>query len=243
MEFKPDSIKQEIKKTLQQELVIQVSDSELNQQIEAMTKIELMDKYLSSHEEKITSSEICKAVYQIFGIDLDVVVVLDKGIKELVQVSPLTNFDNSLTSNSRVAIDLHLKRSGNDLTGGEVRAMLNRVFGINLDGIAALENKRISLFSKGQWVVQNDKDLFIVHTGTDDLDVKVLPTDYFYELTGLDELPDQLQQALIHLGFHYDEKIGSYYFCDVNGHAIADKFKGQTLGAIREIIEKNYLHM
>ena len=36
-----------------------------------MRKVEVMDKYLSS--ENISSSEICKVVYKVFGIDLDTV--------------------------------------------------------------------------------------------------------------------------------------------------------------------------
>lgn len=207
-----------------------------------MSKTELMDEYLSS-QEKITSSEICKVVDQVFGIDLDQVVILDKKIKELAQVSLLTKFGVPVTSKSKFAIDLHLKQQGNDLTGEEVRTMLNQIFGINLNGISALDSQRISLFSKGQWVVHNDKDLFIVHTGTDDIDVKVMPTDYFTEHTGLDRLPDSLQQALLDIGFHYNEKIGTYYFCDVNGYSVPDKFKGQTLGAIAEIIDRNYSYM
>ena len=232
-----------MKQELRQDKLESFAASKLNQHVEAISKTELMDKYLKSLEEKITSSEICKAVDQVFGIDLDQVVVLDKGIKELVQVSMLTSFGIPVTSKSRAAIDLHLKQHGSDLTGEEVRTMLNQIFGINLNGISALESQRISLFSKGQWVVHHEKDLFIVHTGTDDIDVRVMPTDYFTEHTGLDRLPDSLQQALLDIGFHYNEKIGTYYFCEVNGHAVPDKFKGQTLGAISEIIDKNYSYL
>lgn len=241
LKLQSETIKQEIKQALHQGLGTPISDIELEQHIEAMSKIEMMDKYLSITGEKITSTEICKAVEQIFGIDLDMVVVLDKGMAGALPVSATTFFDTPMKSQSRVAMDTYLEKHGNDLTGGEIRVMLNRIFGINLDGIAALGEKRISLFSKGQWVVRNEKDLFIVHTGTEDIDVKVLPTEYFTEHTGLDMLPEDLQKALVNLGFYYDEKIGSYYFCEANGHAVADKFKGQTLGEITEIIDKYFL--
>ena len=121
--------------------------------------------------------------------------------------------------------------------------MLNQNFGINLLAIDALEQERISLYSKGQWVVQNDRDLFIVYTGSDDVDVKVFPTKYFTEQTGLDVLPSDLQHLLSRIGFHYDKKMQSYYFANPTGQAVSDQFKGQTIGAIVEVIHRLYSHL
>ncbi|HSO57567.1 MAG TPA: hypothetical protein VLQ66_04950 [Paenisporosarcina sp.] len=209
-----------------------------------MTKIEIMDKYLSSLIEKISTSEICKIVYEVFGIDLDIVLVLDKGITYSRQVPSLTNIDTSISSSqARVAIDSYLNQYGNDMTGVEIRNMLNHIFGINLDGISSLERERISLYSKGQWIIQNDKDLFLVRTGTKDVYVEVVPTEYFSKQTGLEMLPDDLQHALANLGFQYDEKIKGSSFANPNGQALPDKFKGQTFGAIIEVINRLYSHI
>ena len=72
------------------------------------------------------------------------------------------------------------------MTGVDIRGMINQIFGINLNGVSSLEGAGISLYSKGQWVLQSDKDLFVVYTGSGDLDVKVFPTEYFTKQTGLE---------------------------------------------------------
>ena len=109
-------------------------------------------------------------------------------------------------------------------------------FRCNLDGIDSLEKARISLYSKNQWIIQSDRDLFVVHTGTGDVDVKVFPTDFFTEQTGLTDLPNDLQQSLISLGYSFNQQVGSYSFSNPTGLAIPDAFKGQTMGAISKAI-------
>ncbi|WP_249308502.1 hypothetical protein [Lederbergia citrea] len=202
-------------------------DIELENQVEAMSKVEVMDKYLDSLEKKIDASEIYRVVNQVFGIDLDSVSIL----------SP------EKTKSSRVVIGSCLNHYGNKITGKEIRKIINQTFGINLDGISSLEKAKISLFSKGQWIIRNEKDLFVVHTGSGDIDVKVFPTKYFTEQTGLEELPKDLQQSLTRIGYHYEEKIGSFYFKNPSGQAVPDAFKGQTIGAIVEVIHNLYSHL
>jgi hypothetical protein len=191
----------------------------------AKTKIEVMDGYLDGCGGKLNSFEIFRVVKQVFGIDLNALSVLSQ--EEMA---------TSSTPLSRVVIDSYLNHYEKEMTGVEIRTMINHFFGVNLDGIASLEKARISLYSKDQWIIQSDRDLFIVHTGTGDVDVKVFPTVYFTEQTGLEELPNDLQQSLIRLGYSFDVKIGSYYFSNPTGQAIPDAFKGQTMGAIVEAI-------
>lgn len=195
-----------------------------------MTKIEMMDKYLSSSE--ISTSEICTIVNKIFGIDLDDVSILHN-----------KHTESANTIDARATIDIYIDQDEKKMTGEEIRNMLNQIFGINLNAIAALEQERISLYSKGQWVVKNDKDLFIVYTGIEDIDVKVLPTKYFTEQTGLEVLPSELQRILSSIGFYYDKEIQSYYFANPTGKAVTDDFKAQTIGAIVEVIHKFYSHL
>ena len=231
------SIEQEVKKALIKELHVQISDSDLDMKIEAMSKSEVMDIYIDSLEEKMSSSKICKIVYEVFGIDLDLALVLNKGVKVLVQ-----NHTSTL-SPSRVAIDTYLNQHENVLTGRDIRQMINQLLGINLDGIASLEREKISLYSKGQWIVQNEQALFIVQTSIDDVDVQVLPTEYFSEQTGLEMLPEDLQLSLSNLGFRYDDKIQGFNFVNANGLAVPDAFKGKTIGAIIDVIHKLYSHL
>lgn len=193
-----------------------------------MEKIEVMDKYLSTFGGKISTSEICKVVYKVFGIDLDKI--------------SFNKIDSFITQ-SRVIMDRYLDYNGNKMTATEVCKMLHKIFGINLNAIASLEQERISLFSKGQWVVQNKKDLFIVYTGNDDVDVKVIPTKYFTEQTGLVELPIELKHLLLDIGFYYNEDIKSYYYANPTGKAVPDQFKGQTIRAILKVIHKQYSHL
>jgi hypothetical protein len=188
-----------------------------------MTKAEAMDSLMESSEQGINSSEIITIIHQAFNIDLES--ALD------------------LPASPRAVIEEYLERCGNKVTGGEIRKMINETLRINLEAISALEGARISIFSKNKWIIQDDKDLFVVHTGTGDLDVRITPTSYFSEQTGSSELPVDLINALVALGFYYEEKIGGYYFSNPTGDAIPDAFKGQTMMAVRKVIHDSYSHL
>jgi hypothetical protein len=211
----PSEIIDGVKRTLKEELI----SADLNSKIEEMTKVEVMGKYFDSYVGKIRSSEVCRVVNQIFGIDLQV-------------ASPNIS-----------VIDSYLDHYGKKITVVEICGIINQNFGINLAGIDALEEERISVYSKNQWIIKNDKDLFSVHTEPGDVDVMVFPTDYFTKRTGIEGLPNVLKHPLKNLGFSYNEKIGSSYFSNPTGEAISDAFKGQTLKAIVEAIHKSYSHL
>lgn len=204
-----------------------------------MTKAEMMDQALDSYGKRISSSEICKAVDSIFKINLDEIPILFKEKEGAAGVSSSTR--NVLES--REAIDSHLDQYDKEITGAEIRKMINELFGVNLDAISSLEGARISLYSKGQWVVQHEKDLFVVDSGAGDIDVKVYPTTYFTEQTGLVELPTDLQHSLTSIGYYYDEKIGRYYFLNPTGEAVLDAFKGKTIGAILKVIQHSFSNL
>jgi hypothetical protein len=230
----PSEILEGVKMTLRKELAGMHSNIELDGQIEVMTKVEIMDKYIDSFRKKISSSVICRVMNSIFGFDLDSIPVLSKVAESFVtSEKPL----------ARVVIDSYLEEYGKGITGAEIRGMINQIFGINLDAITALEGARISIYSKNQWVIQHEHDLFVVQTGTGDIDVKVFPTKYFTEQTGLKEVPNDLHHSLTRMGFSYHEKIGSYYFLNPTGEAIPDAFKGQTIGAIIEVIRHSYSNL
>ncbi|CAM3227557.1 hypothetical protein FITA111629_10980 [Filibacter tadaridae] len=196
---------------------MQVSQTDNN--IEKISKIDQMDLLLESSSGSLTYTDICTVVQEVFAINLDI-----------ASLTPECKMDSA--SSSSAVIDAHL--SGKEMTGSEVRAMILRFFGVNLNGIASLEKTKISLYSKRQWIVQKATDLIVVYTGSDDVDVSVYATDYFKEKTGSAGIPNDLQKALMSLGFTYDEANGSCYYANPTGQAVPDAFKGQTIGAIAE---------
>lgn len=203
-----------------------------------LTKAEIMDRSIFSAEEKIDGALICRIIRDVFHVDLEKAALLDKSLAERV-----ADAASSAAPLSEAVIDLYIKEHGECGSGADVRIMLNRLFGTNFDGISALYQQRISLYSKSQWIVNGEKNLFIVHTGQDDIDAQVMPTPYFTEKTGLDCLPEELQQSLSDLGYSYNEQVGAYYFFNPSGEAVPDLFKRQTMGAIYSVIQKSYANL
>lgn len=205
--------------------------SELGKPTKVMSKVEILDNNIEN-EKNISSIEIYRIVKSIFGFDLD-------------SISVLLNEDDSKSGfqSRKQLIDSYLQQRENKVTAIEIRTIINDIFGINLQAISALEGARISLYSKGQWVLQDEKDLFAVYTGTDDIDVSIYPTNYFVERTGLKELPSDLKDSLRNLGYYYNEKIERYYFTNPTGEAVPDSFKGQTIGAIIHSIKNSFLNI
>lgn len=188
-----------------------------------MTKAEAMDKRVDAHETGITSSDVFAIIHEIFQLDVESV--------------------PELPTSPKAALDAYLASCGNKPTGADIRILLNQTLGINLDGLSALDAARFSLYSKGQWMIQHDNDLFVVHTGTGDVDVRIQPTLYFCEHTGSDKLPAELINELLPLGFDFEEASGSCYYANPTGEAVSDAFKGQTIMAIRKVIMRSYTHL
>ncbi|MDA1678411.1 hypothetical protein [Bacillus cereus group sp. TH152-1LC] len=205
----------------------------LEKGLDQMNKVELMDKHLDSHQGKITSTEICNIVMSIFKFNLTTKPVLSK---ESIMAGAVSSTENI----AKMAIDSTLAHYGEKVTGIEIRQLINQIFGINLDAISSLEGAKISLFSKEQWVVRDEQDLFVVHTGLGDVDVKIFATDYFTKQTGLEELPKTLQQSLTNFGFSCDKGNGYYYYSNPSEEAIPDAFKGQIIGTILKVIHDSY---
>jgi hypothetical protein len=211
-----------VKTSLRKNFGGKYTDTEFDAQMEAMTKAKIMDKYFDSFEEKIDHSVVFRFVQSIFHFDLD-------------NTPVITEKDRS-----SVVVDSYLNQEEGKITGAKIRSIINQIFGINLDAISALDGARISLYSKDQWVLQHDKDLFVVHTGNDDIDVRIYQTKFFTEQTGLETLPEDLQYSLTSMGFYYNEELRSYYYTNPSGEAVPDAFKGQTMGIILNTIKQSY---
>lgn len=240
-----DVIMEGINKTLAKEMP-NADPAELEQRRRQMNKAGLMDAYLQSFDQDLTGDVIHEVVQQLFGLDLDHALLLPEAEREISAAAERQSAGtqtDGCTPLPREIIDSKLADCGRRLAGPEIRRLLNQLFGVNLDAISALDKAKISLFSKGQWIVRKDQDLFVVYTGEGDVDVSVYPTAYFREQTGMNGLPEDLQQALTDLGYHPDMERKSYYYANPDGQAVPDAFKGQTMGAIMAAIRSSYSHL
>lgn len=197
-----------------------------------MSKVATMDYYLTSQGKEISSSDVCEVVKKVFEIDLEQAPILN--IAKAIDL----HHNNELTV--KVVIDAYINHSKETMNGEGIRQFINEVFGVNLNAISALDEARISIYSKNQWIVQNEQDLFIVHTSNKDVDVKILPTSYFKKQTKIEGIPNNLQELLRDLGYSYDRNEGSCNYSNPSGIAIADKFKGKTMAVVRKVIQESY---
>lgn len=197
-----------------------------------MSKVATMDHYLTSQGKEISSSIVCEVVKKVFEIDLEQAPILN--MSKAIDLQP----NNELTV--KVIIDTYIKHFKETTTGEGLRQFINEVFGVNLNAISALDEARISIYSKNQWIVQNEQDLFIIHTCNKDVDVKILPTSYFKKKTKIEGIPNNLQELLKELGYSYDRNEGSCNYSNPSGKAIADTFKGKTIEVVRKVIQESY---
>ncbi|MBD7984506.1 hypothetical protein H9649_07935 [Sporosarcina sp. Sa2YVA2] len=215
--------------------------------ISNMKKVDVMDKYLATLGKKVKGNEVRKAVKEIFGIDLHLiskedigttVSAYDPAVMETLRLylkldKNDTNRDTDIMNMSKNDVmDSYSKMYEHKLSGKDLRVLINHIYGVNLDGISSLEHARLSINSKGQWIVKSDLDLIILTSSRDDVEVFVAPTDYYVEITGSTYLPDSLIEKLSSMGFTYDKTTNSYYYVNPIGESIPDAFKGQTIGAI-----------
>ncbi|WP_394219171.1 hypothetical protein [Halobacillus trueperi] len=225
--------------------------SDALEKIDALSKVEAMDLYLESYYKKVKPRDIIEIVNGVYGIDLEAVSDLGVGKQTSTYSDEVLGLvrqaldeevsDEDISNMEKVEVmDLYWKAFDGKMSGDEIRKMINAIFGINLAGISGLEGTGVALFSKEQWISHYEDDLFVVHTGADDVDVWVYPTDHFKEQTGLEENPRALEVALTALGFEYSEEKEALYYANPTGKSVPDNFKGQTLGTIIGVIKENY---
>lgn len=223
--------------------------------IEKMPKTEVMDYYLTSFGKKVKGNEVRQAVEEIFDIDLNHVSKMDYGSKlaiypaavmESLRVS-LNEEPKSTLQDGRImdmakneVMDRYMKEHDYSLTGAESRNLINQIFGVNLTGISTLEHMQLAVSSKGQWIVKSDRDLFVLESSLDDVDVSIYTTPYFNEVTGSDQLPESLKNKLMNLGFTYNEEANLLYYKNPTGESVPDAFKGQVMGILIGTIVTEY---
>ena len=197
-----------------------------------MKKIDEMDTFLYSVHSPTDAEAICIIVDRMFSINLENTPIFNMRTAGLMEAS-----------SGKEAIRRYINLYGPLSSGEEVREMLNRLFGINLRGIAALEGERISLFSKGQWMTKEKDDLFTIRTSHSDAEVSVTPSAYYSEQTEIDCLPPALAAGLCSIGFVEDDTIKGCCFSTADGSPVKDEFKGQTIGTVIHFIRNSCGHL
>lgn len=247
-----------VMKAVRKHLGIKQNSTALDNQINSMTKIEVMDIYFESKHEKAKGKTIRKVVNDVFNVNLDVISQnnegnqlssypsnIMQGVRVDLNIDPnSTALDEKIMDMSKVEVmDRFLDSYGKTITASESRRIINEIFGVNLNGIDSLEKARLSLYSKGQWMANNSTDIFVLITGKGDIDVRVGVTDYYKEKTATDQLPDEIKDFLSSLGFTYQSSDNTYLYINPTGESVPDSFKGQLIGKLVTYIQVHYANL
>ncbi|AIY04557.1 hypothetical protein Plano_0592 [Planococcus sp. PAMC 21323] len=219
--------------------------------INKMPKAEVMDYYLVSFGKKLKGNEVRRAVEEVFLVDLNTIskkdygsrldVYLDDIMKSLrvsLKEEPTSKVKDEkiMDMSKNKVMDRYLKVHGYVLTGAESRKLINYIYGVDLEGISKLEYLQIAIYSKGQWIIKSDKDLFLLKSSLDDVAVSIETTPYFKELTGSDQLPASLKSKFLEMGFTYKEDTNLLYYKDPAGKSVSDEFKGLVMGHLIQTV-------
>ncbi len=216
--------------------------------IDKMAKVEVMDRYLTSFGKKVKGNEVRVAVKEVFDIDLNLISknnygskpdtypdTIMKAVHASFEDEPITP-DEIMALKKNEVMDRYIKMYDSKLSGQANRTLINDIFGVNLDGISRLEYSQLAIHSKGQWILKSDKDLFILKSSLDDVDVSIYATPYFEQLTGSNVLPASLVTQLTDRGFTYNEDTQVLYYIDPTGKSVPDTFKGGVIGVLMPIL-------
>ena len=215
--------------------------------INQLPQIKVWEYYLASFGKKVKGPEVRRAVEEVFDIDLDLVSNNDYGSKLAIYPSPImesvraslkqdpasTAKDGLIMNMTKNEVmDRYIKQSNYALAGGQLSLLVNQIFGVNLVGISGLEGKQLAISSKGQWIVKSERDLILLESSLDDVDVAIYAGSYFEEVSGTKALPEELIVKLTALGFIYQEESNRLYYRNPTGESVPDAFKGQVIGIL-----------
>lgn len=212
-----------------------------------LTQAKEMDQILNKNLNNNYGPQVRKAVNKAYGIDINYVSkqgfgntlsVYHEDIMQPVRKS--LNIDgNDASKDARImdmkknqVMDRVLRVNKGNLTGAEIRPIINYIFGINLDGISGLEGAQLSIYSKGQWVIREDTDLLVISSNSNDTELYVGITEYFTEVTGETEVPAELSEFLEGLGFTFNQTSNRYEWVSPDGLSAPDPFKGKIINEL-----------
>ncbi|WP_262499785.1 hypothetical protein [Planococcus sp. ANT_H30] len=229
--------------------------TQLDSVINKMPKVKVMDYYVASFGKKLKGNEVRRAVDEVFSVDLNLVSKKDYGSKlsiysDEIMKSLRVSLKEGAESTAKDAkimkmkknevMDRYIKEHDYALTGATNRTLINEIYGVNLEGISGLEYLQIAIYSKGQWIIKSDQDLFMLTSSLDDVDVSISTTPYFKKVTGSDQLPPSLKSQFLAMGFTYVEETNLLYYKDPAGHSVPDQFKGQVIGLLAKTVVTQY---
>ena len=218
---------------------------------ENMSKVEKMDIYLKSLGNMTNGKEIRETVKVVFDADLNYISEKNYGSKlsiyniavmESLRISLNVDANSSecdaqiMAMTKNEVMDRYIEVHEYSLTGAACRVLINQIFGVNLDGISGLEHSKVSIYSKGQWILQGDTNLYIVSSSFDDVELYITTTDYYEESVGSNQLPDSLKQKLINIGFTYEVDQNRIVYRNPTNESVPDAFKGQVIGTVLESV-------
>ncbi|NRF95568.1 hypothetical protein HQN89_32540 [Paenibacillus frigoriresistens] len=245
----------DVMKVIRKSLGGKANSSELDNQINNMTKIEVMDRYFYSSQKTWKGEGIRKSIDKIFKINLDTLSAngegsvlksysndIMEGVRKNLKIDPAsTQLDKEIMAMPKAEVmDRFLKSYSGKISSLEIRTVVNEIFGVNLVGISSLDKARLSLFSKGQWMSKNDSDIFAVVVEKGDMDLRVEATPYFIKKIGTSKLPDELDVFLKNLGFTLDTETNVYKYSSQTGESVPDSFKTKLIGTLIKSIHDNY---
>jgi hypothetical protein len=208
------------------------------------SKVERLDQRLAELSPKNIGEQVRKLVIEIYGIDLQVVSDKNVGKQARYRETLVTELLMANSRYSREAVHTLSKveflieylNSTGERSPERIRELINDIFGINLYGISSLEGKGLALYSKGQWLVKGEQDLFILHTSASDEEVWIYPTEYFQHRRDDQLWPESFKHRLETLGFVFDDERKAYSYREPTGASIPNDFKVTSTQSVLEEI-------
>lgn len=237
---------------------VPVDSTSADSQINALAKVQVMDIYLASQNNSTDGQFIRDGVNDIFNISLDTIsengegsflasyeLEIMQGVRESLNLSPSdTSLDSTIMAMTKVEVmDRFLDSYGSQITGTDIRRVINEIFGVNLTGISGLEHARLSIYSKGQWVLDSPTNVLIISSSKGDIDLYVGVTDYYIQQLGTDQLPTELQTFLINLGFVYNTTTHQYDYHNSAGTSVSDALKSQVINKLVATIQSDFINL
>ncbi|MCM3748353.1 hypothetical protein M3223_13435 [Paenibacillus pasadenensis] len=223
--------------------------------INNIPKAQVMDTYLSSKGNPNDRALIWESVDKIFWFSLDKMSENNEGnllssynVEVMQHVrNALSGDSNNSTLDSQImsmkkndVMEKFLESYGSTITGADARRIINYIFGVNLDGISALERSRLTLYSKGDYELLTPTDIFIVSSNKGDVSLFVGVTEYFTQQTGLDSLPQGIATYLEELGFALNPETKKHEYHNSTAESVSDPFKGQVIFPVVNYIKDHY---
>ncbi|KGX86938.1 hypothetical protein [Pontibacillus litoralis] len=259
---------EEIMQTVRKSLGIDPQSIVKDDIIMNKSKAEVLAMYYEGKGMSELAEEVKQIVYDIYGYDLDQIssylLVSDgnsflqevegkskastsyservmRNVTEMLQDTNIPNDKRQyiMSLSKSEVFDLYFAANKGIEYAEEAKAVILSIYGLDLEKIAEIQDIDIAISSKGIWITRSEEDLFVMHSTINDVGLKIYPTSYFTELTGLYELPKQVRTELEEIGFYYKEDIGAYYYEDPNDIPITESFKINVVNILSNYMYNN----